>query len=173
MHYHWDYLTPTSSDILPLEECPINMWKWWDFGCITAQSIAEDKPTTSDRLIANRETVGNLCTLQSYPAGFMLGIMYKLAATYSNPSWSLLYIRQDFPLLFVIIFLSYSILEKHGYTTISARWRRIRSKLIDRCFVQDVTPRHTAGTETPVSPPWHFQWSHPQYDPGCTFINSP
>jgi len=64
-----------------------------------------NQTTTSDRLGANRRTVGDPCNLQLYAVGFLLSIMSKLAVTHSILTWRQLYIAQDIPLLFIIIFL--------------------------------------------------------------------
>ena len=101
----------------------------------------------------------------------MLSITYRLAAIYYILTSTSLYVSQDFPHLFVIIFLSYSTPPNHGYTNTSARWRQIRSMPIDGCFIQDITPWHSARMRTSDNPPWCCQWSHQKYDPGCTFKN--
>jgi len=160
LHYPGDYLRQTSADILFLEECHIYIWQSWECGCHTPQFVPGKKQTTLDRRTAHHETVGNPCNLQSYAAGFMLCKTYKLAATYSIQTWSSLYITQYFPLLFVIIFLTYCTQPNHGYTNTSARWQWIQSKPINGRFSHYITPWHTARTQSPVSPPQHCQWSH-------------
>jgi len=88
MYYHGDFLRHTSADILSLQECPIYIRQSCDFGCQTAQLIPGNTLPTSDRLIVSHGTVGNLCNLQPYPAGFSLGITCNLAATYFILTWS-------------------------------------------------------------------------------------
>jgi len=160
MNYPGDYLRQTSAVILSLEECPLYIWHCRDFSCDTPQFVLGNEPTTLDGLIADRVMVGNPCNSLSYAAGFMLSIMYKLAATYCILTWRSLYIPQDLPLHFVIIFLSLSTPANHRYTTTSAGWWRIRSKPINWRFIWYFTPWPTAGMQTPVSPPQCYQWSH-------------
>jgi len=161
------------ADILSLKECPIPIWQSSDFGSRTPQFIPGNKQITFDLLIANRKAVEHPSYLQSYPAGSILSIMNKLAGTCYILTWSLLYIPQDFPLLFFIIFLSYSTPPNHGCTNTSARRRWIRHKPINWRFIQYITPWHSARTQTPVSPPRRWQWSHQHYDLRCTFQNRP
>jgi len=172
-HYPRDLLRQTSADILSLEECHIYIWQSSYFGYCTAQSIHGKKYTTLDRLIANCKMVGNPRNLHSYAARLMLSITYMLAATYSILTWSSLYIPQDFPLLFFIIFLSYPSPPNHGYTNISVMWRQKYGKPINGHFGQYVTPLFTAITPTPVSPLRHSQWIRQRHDPGCRFKNRP
>jgi len=108
MHYPGDYLRQTSADVLSLQQCLIYSWRSCDFGCCTRQCLAVDTQTSSDRLIAHIRVVGNPCNLQLFAACVILCITNMLAATCSILTWVLLYIPQDFPLLFVIIFFSYS-----------------------------------------------------------------
>jgi len=93
-----------------------------DWGCGTPHLIPVNKQATLDKLVAHCGAVGNPCNLQSYSAGFILSITNMLAATNSTLTWSWLYSPENFPLLFVMIFLSYSTPATQGYTTTSARW---------------------------------------------------
>jgi len=171
MYYPGNYMGQTWAGTPSLEQCPIYIWQSWDFSCLTCQCIPGNKYTTSDRLIVTCETVGNPWNLQSCPAGFMLSIMYKLAATHSLLTWSSLYIPQDFPLLSIIIFLSYFTPANDGYTTTSARWLRIQSRLIDGRFIWYISPWHTARMQIWVTPPQCCKWSHRKCDRGCTWKN--
>jgi len=97
--------------------------------------------------------------------------MSKLAVTRSIFTWSWLYILQGFPLLFVIIFLTFSTTASHGCTKSSARSEWIRIDPNDRRFNEYAICWNTAATETPGSPLWHFWSSRQQYDPGRSFQN--
>jgi len=173
MQYTGDFLRQTSVDIHSLKEGPIHIKQSWDFSCRMPQFILGNRRTALDRLVAYRETVGPPCNLWSYAAGIILSITYKLAANYSILTWCSLYIPQDFPLHFVIIFLSYSTPPKHGFTQTAARWWRIWCEPIDGRDIEYVNPCHTMRTHRQVSPPQGCQWSHQNYDPGCTFRNRP
>ena len=117
--------------------------------------------------------MGNLYNVQLYVAWFILTITNMLAATYSILTCGQLYNPQNIPLLFVIIFLSYSTPTNDEYSTTSARWDRILIKLIGRRFIKYVNHLHTAEVQTPVSPPRCCQCSNQKYDPGCPFKNRP
>jgi len=113
--------------------------------------------------------VFNPCNVQPYAAGFLMSTMCKLAVNYAIVTWSSLYIPQDFPLLFVIIFLSYCRKVNQDYRNTSAWWEWIRNEPIDRLFIQCSTRWHTATQQTPFSPPQSWQCNHRNYDSGCTF----
>jgi len=171
MYNPWDFLRWTSPDILFREAYPIYIRQSWDFGGRKPLLILVNKQTTSDWLIANRGTVRNPCNLQSNAAWFNLREMCNLAVTYFILTCSEVYIPQDFPLLFVIIFLSYSTPAHHGYKNTSASWERHRTRWINRHFTRYVTLWHTAWMQTPVSPLQCRQCGHQKYVPGCTFTN--
>jgi len=171
MYYPGHYLRQTLAEILSLKECPIVIWESCDFGCCTLLCISENKLTTSDWLIVSCCTVGNPCNLQPDAAGVNLGMIYNLAATFAILTWSKLYIPQDFPLLFSIIFLSNATPPNHGYTIISHRGGKIRIELNDGHFVPYITHSDTARMQTPVRSLWRCQCSHKTYEPGCTFNN--
>jgi len=61
--------------------------------------------TTSDWLGVNCRTVWNLCNLQLSAVGSILSRTFNLAVTHSILTWNYLYIPQDFPLHFFIIFI--------------------------------------------------------------------
>jgi len=100
-----DYMRHTSPDVISVEECPFYILPTWDFGCLADPFIPVNKQTTSVRLTANCRTVWNPCNLQLHAARLILSKTCKFAITHSILTWSYLYIRQDFPLLFVITFL--------------------------------------------------------------------
>jgi len=138
-----DYLRQTSADILSLELHPINIHQLGDFGGRTSQLIPVIKQATSDRLIANCGTVGNPCNLQPYSVGYIMSITIMLAATYSFLTWSELFSPQGFPLLLVIIFLSYSTPAHYGYTTTSPWWERIKYWQIGGGYIKYGNSGHT------------------------------
>jgi len=152
MKYPRDFLRQTSADIVSLKDFPVYIWQSGDFGCGTLLFIPVQKHKTSDWLTTNRGTVGNPCNIQTYAPGFLLSRTCVLAVGWSILTSSKQYIPQNYPLLFVIIFLSYCTPANHGYTKTSARWQRIQIEQIDRRFIQCVTCWHPATTQTPVSP---------------------
>lgn len=83
------------------------------------------------------------------------------------------YISQEFPLLFVVIFLCYFPWANQGYTETSARSERIQIAQIDGRFIQCVSHWHTPTMLTPVSPSRCCQWRHQNNYPGWTFNNRP
>jgi hypothetical protein len=64
--YGGDYLRQTSADVLSLKLHDIHIEQLRDSSGRTPQSIPGNKPTTSDRLIANCGAVGIPCNLQPY-----------------------------------------------------------------------------------------------------------
>jgi hypothetical protein len=130
-----------------------------------------NKQTSSDRLTANRGTVGITSNLQRYAAGCILSRTCKLTVIHSLVTCSLLYIPQDFP-LFVIIFLTFSTTASHGSTNTSARFESIRIEPNGGRFIQCSPGRDTIATQTPVSPPRRCNCSHRKYGPGRTFKKS-
>jgi len=150
------FVRQTSPDVLSCDEFPVYIWQSLDFGCHTPRVTPVSTQTSSDRLTANRGTVGNPCNLQPNAAGFILSRICKLAATESLLTWSRLCIPQDIPLHFVIIFLSYSTPATDGYPNHSARWERPQFKPIDGRFIPGATPRHTATTQRVVCPPRRY-----------------
>jgi len=171
MYYPRDYLRQTLAEILFLEQCSIYSWQSCDIGNCTTQLITANKQIPTDQHVAHLVAVGNTCNLQLYTAGFTLSTTSMLAANYCILTWSKLYNPLDFLLLFVIIFLSYSTLAYHGYTTTQARSKLIQIQLIGRPFIKYVTYWHTARTQTPVSPPQCSQCSHKKDDAECTLQN--
>ena len=135
MYYQRDSLRPTSADVLSLGRFPMYRWQSCDFGWRTPQFIPVNKKATADRHIAHRGAVGTHSNLQLYPAEFILSLTNMLAANYSIVTWSELYNRQNFPLLFIIVFLSNSTPANHGYTTTSAWSEQIQIQPIGRPFV--------------------------------------
>jgi len=103
-----DVLRQTSPDVLFVKECPFYIYQRSDFSHSSPQYIHVNKQATSDWLTANRGTMGIPSNLVLYAAGFSLNRTCKLAVTESILSCRDLYIPQDFPLLFVIIFLTFS-----------------------------------------------------------------
>jgi hypothetical protein len=83
MYHPRDSLRHTSADVLSLEQSCIYSCQSWNSSCHTAQSIAVNTHTTTDRHIALLEAVGNTCNLQLCAAGFILSIKNLLAANYS------------------------------------------------------------------------------------------
>jgi hypothetical protein len=126
MYYPRQILTETSPDFLFLEGGPVYILSLCNFALRTPQFIPFHKRIPSNRLIVSPGTLGNPCNLQPYATAINLSITYDLAATYVILTSSYLYIPQDLPLHFVIIFLSYSTPASDGYTNISARSDRIR-----------------------------------------------
>jgi len=169
MEYPRDFLGQTLPDIRSLDEFPLYISQSWCFGCRTPLFTSVNNQTISDWLTANRRTLGHPWKLQPYAAGFILSKTCKLAVTYSILTWSWPYIPQDLPLLFVIIFLSYSTPANNAYTNTPASWERIRIKPIDGRFIPCVTCWFTATTQATVSPPQRWQCSHRRYDPVCAF----
>jgi len=167
----WDFLRQTSPDVLSREAYPVYISQSWDFEGPEPLSILLNTQTTSDRLIANRGTVRIPGNVQSNAAWFNLSEPCKLAVTFFVLTRSEVYFPQDFPLLFIIIFLSYSTPANHGYTNTSARWEQHQTRQINRCYTQYVTLWHTARMQTPVSPQQCSQCGHQSYDLGCTFKN--
>ena len=145
------FLRQTSPDILSLEKFAIDIRQSCHIGCRTPCYTQWNTQTPSDRRTPHCGTVGNRCILQPHATGFIFSRKCKLAVTYSILTWSRLYIPQDFPLLFIIIFLCYSTPANHGYTNTSARWEQIRIKPIDGCFIPCVTQWNTATMQTTVS----------------------
>ena len=125
-YYNGDYLIQISKDNLSPKECPIHIRLSWDFYCHTPQLIPVYKHTISDWLLAHCGTVEYSCNLQPCAVWFILSIMNKWVATCSILTWSSLYIPQDFPLLFIIMLVSYSTQMNHGYQTSSGRCKRIQ-----------------------------------------------
>jgi len=99
-------LRQTSPQDLSVKQCSFDNDQTSDFGHRLPHNIPVNKPTTSDLLTANDGTVGIPCNLQLYPAGFRLNRKCKFAVDHSILTWRYLYIPQNFPLLFVIIFLT-------------------------------------------------------------------
>jgi len=130
-----------------------------------------NKQTSSDRLTANRGTVGITSNLERYVAGCILSRMCKLTVIHSLVTYSLLYIPQNFP-LFVIIFLTFSTTASHGSTNTSARCDSIRIEPNGWRFIQCTPGRDTIAMQTPVSPPRRCNCSHQKYGPGRTFKKS-
>ena len=120
-----------------------------------------NKQTSSDRLTANRGTVGITSNLQRYAVGCNLSRTCKLTVIHSLVTYSLLYIPQDFP-LFVIILLTFSTTASHGSTNTSARCDTIRIKPNDRCFNQCAPGWDKAAMQTAVSPPQRCNCCHQQ-----------
>jgi len=58
-----DVLRQTSPDFLSVEAFPVYIYHTWNFTCRSLQCIPANKQTTSDRLTANRGTVGIPCNL--------------------------------------------------------------------------------------------------------------
>jgi len=145
-----DSLRQTSPEVLCVEEYPVYIHHNRDFCCRSNQFMSVIKALTSDRVTVNCRTVRILCTLRLYAVGFMLRRMCKLAVIHSVLSWSQLYIPQDFPLLFVIILLTFSTTASHGSTYNSAMWESIPIELNDRHLIYFATCRHTAARKTPV-----------------------
>jgi len=167
----WDFLRQKSPNVLSRDACPVYIRQLLDFsGCLPLWLLV-NKERTSDQLIANCRAVKNPCYLQSNAAWPRLSAMYNLAVTCFIFTWSEVYIPQEFPLLFVIIFLSYSTQVKHDYTYTSARCERHLTRQITGYYSQYVTLRHTARMETPVSSPQWCQCGHQKYNWGCTFKN--
>jgi len=83
------------------------------------------------------------------------------------------HLPQDFPLLFVIIYLIFSTTPYHGSSESSAWYWRIGTKWNDKCFIQYTTHWDTATLQTPVSPLQHYQCSHWKYHPIRTFDIGP
>jgi len=101
-------MSQTSPAILSVEECPFYIYQTRDFSCRSPQSISVNKPTTLVKPTANRGANGIPCNLQLYAAGFILNRTCMLAVTHSILTCRYLYIPQDFPVLFIIIFLTIS-----------------------------------------------------------------
>jgi len=170
--YRRDILRETSPDIHSVEKVPVHISLTRYFGYCSFLYIPDNKDTTFDRLPKNHLIILNPCYLQIYPTGLNLGRTCKLAVTHFILTWTWLYIPQDFPLLFIIIFLWYSTPADCGNTNASARWERIQIQWNDGCFLQCVTRWDTTTMYAPVCPPSCCQCSHHNYDRGRTFDNT-
>jgi hypothetical protein len=131
-------------------------------------SLQTKKQTSLHRLTANHGTIGMTCNCHWCAAGYILSKMCKLIVIHSLVTCSLVYISPDFP-LFVIIFLTFATLARHGSTNTSARCDSFRILLNDTLFMQCAPGWDTAATQTPVSPPQCCNCSHQKYGPGNTF----
>jgi hypothetical protein len=171
MYDPWDFLRHTSPDVLSRKPYPVYIRQSCNSSHRNPQLILENKQTTSDRLIAYRWTFRNPSNRPSNATWLKLSETCNLAVTYFILTCSEVYIPQEFPLLFVIIFLSYSTPANHGYTNTSARWEQHWSRQMNGYYTQYITLRHTARTKTPVSSPQCCKSSHQKYDRGCRFKN--
>jgi len=129
------FLRQTSPDIASSEDFDMDIWQSWQFGWRTPRSVTVHKQISLDPVTANLGTVGHPCTWQQYATAFILSRTYMLAVTYSNVTSIQLYIPQYFPLLFVIVFHSYSTPAQHGDTYNSPRWQRIQIEPIEGPFI--------------------------------------
>jgi len=118
-----------------------------------------NKQTSSDRLTANRGTVGITSNFSQYAAGCILSRMCKLSVIHSLVTSSLLYIPQDFP-LFVIIFLTFSTAASHGSTNTSSWCDSNQIEPNGGRFIHYAPGWDTATTQTPVSPARRCNCSH-------------
>jgi len=150
----------TSQDILSCEAYPVYIGQSWDFSGCKPLWIFVNNQTTSDRLIANHRFVRNSCNLQSNAAWFNLNELCNSAVTYFILTCSEVYIPQDFPLLFTIIFLSYSTPANHGNINTSARLEWHRTRWINGRYTQLIILWHTARMQTRVSSPQCCQCGH-------------
>lgn len=142
-----------------------------DFGCHSPPFILRNKQTTSDWLTGHCGTVGTFCNLPLFPAWFVSSRLGELAVTHTIVIWSRLYILQNFPLVFAIIFCSSSTKVSHGSRSTSARCKRLQILSNDTRLNQIATHWDTAATKTPVSPLQRRQCSHCKYDLGPTCKN--
>jgi len=78
-----DFWRQTSADVLSDEECTIFITETRAFDGRSLWFIPVNKHTTSDRLGANRRTVGNLCNRQLCATGFILCRMRELVVTHA------------------------------------------------------------------------------------------
>lgn len=166
-----DFLWLTSPDIFWVEEFDFHILQLSNFGCYSPLFIVVNKQTTLNRLTANCITVGNPCNLQLDTVGFILTRTCKSAIVHSVLTRSLLYIPQNFPLVFIIIFISFSTWGNYRSTNTSAKCEHIRCKPINRYFVQCAFCWNVAPMQTPVSPPLYCQCSLWRYNPGQTCEN--
>jgi len=76
-----DFVRRTSADFQSDKECTVFITQTRDFNSRSPWFIPVNKHTTSDRLCANRRTVGNPCNRQLCATGFILCRPSKLAVT--------------------------------------------------------------------------------------------
>jgi len=105
--FRWKLGLLLMPDVPSDEECPFYIIETGNFRCPSPQYIHENKQPTSDRLTVNWGTLGIPSNLQLYVAGSTLNGTCKSAVPSSILTSRYLYIPQDFPLLFVIIFLTF------------------------------------------------------------------
>jgi len=115
-------LRQTSPDLLSIEECPSDILQTLDFSCCSPLFNPVNDQTTWGWLTASPGTVRNPCNLQLYAVGFVLSRKCKLAITHYILTWCWLYIPQDFPFCFMIIYLFFSTTANHGSAHTSTRW---------------------------------------------------
>jgi len=109
-------LRQTLPHVLSIEELLIYIWQTWDFVCCTPLCSTVWKQTTLDWLTANRRAVGTPYILSLYNTGFISNSAFKLGICYSILTWTKLYIPQNIPHIFVVIFLGKSTKANHAYT---------------------------------------------------------
>ena len=132
-----------------------------------------NEQTTLDWLPANHGMGRNPCYLQLYTVVFLISRICKLAATHSILTGSKLYTPQDFPLPFIIIFLTILTTVRHDSRNTPASCERIRIELNVGCFIQCATRWDTAVTRTHFSQLQRYKCSHRNYDPQHTVNNRP
>jgi hypothetical protein len=101
-----DVLRQTSPDVLSIKECPLYMYRTFDFSCCSAQCIPVNKHRRMNQLTAKCRRVGIPFDLQQYAAGFNWDRTCKLADTHTILTCRYVYIPQDFRLPFVISVLT-------------------------------------------------------------------
>jgi hypothetical protein len=141
------------------------------FGCRSPVFIPVNIQLSSYWLAADCGTIGDHWNLPLFAVRFLLSRRCKLAVTDSIVTWRNLYIPQNFPLLLVVIFLSFSAEINHGTTNTSKRCGRNQIESSDSGFIQFATGSETATLQTPFSPPQPCQYSHGKYVPERTFKN--
>jgi len=67
-----DVLRQTSPDVLSVEGFPLYIYQTWDFTCRSLQCSTANRQTTSDRLTANRGTIGIPCNLKPSAVRYIL-----------------------------------------------------------------------------------------------------
>jgi len=146
-----DILRQTSPGVVSIDECAFHLFHTWEFSCCWPQFITVNKQETSNQHPANCGTVRNHRNLQLHTVGLDLSRTCMWAVIDFIFTWSLLSFPDDFPLLLIITFLSFSTAANHVSTNTTARWELIQIKPSDQRFIQWATHCETVAIQPPVS----------------------